>query len=101
MNISTIWKDGGKYPSFNLELASKEGAEAFLSIRGCRIVDGPKGQFVAYPSRKTEEGKYWNHVWANERFNEAVLEKALASMPKQNASPKPSKPSDDNDDIPF
>jgi DNA-binding cell septation regulator SpoVG len=92
MEISIEHKDG-KYPSFNVHLSSKAGADPFLTIRGCRIVDGSKGQFVSYPSRKQDDGKYWNHIWANDKFNAMVLEKATAGK-------KPSKSSDD-DDIPF
>lgn len=99
MNVSIEWHDG-KYPSFNVNLSSKEGADAFLSIKGCRIVDGSKGQFVSYPATKNEKtGKYWNHAWASEKFNAVVLEKALASMPKASA-PSGGGASVD-EDIPF
>jgi DNA-binding cell septation regulator SpoVG len=82
MNISIEHRDG-KFPSFNVSLASKEGAEPFLTIKGCRIVSGQKGEFVSYPSRKQDDGKYWNHVWGSEKFNAAVLEKAQAAQPKR------------------
>lgn len=74
----------GKYPSFNVNLCSSEGAEAFLSVKGCRIVEGSKGAFVSYPSRKLDSGKYWNHVWASDKFSDAVLKKA-----QEGAKPKP------------
>ena len=79
MNITVKWFDG-KYPSFNLMLASKEGAEPFLEIKGCRIVDGKSGPFVSYPSKKLDTGKYWNHVYGSEKFNAAVLAVARESM---------------------
>lgn len=86
---------------FNVNLSSKEGAEAFLSIKGCRIKDGQNGPFISYPSRKNENtGKWWNHVWGSEKFNAAVLAKAQETMQK------PAKargvPADDLDgDVPF
>lgn len=75
----TIEHHGGKFPSFNVSLASKEGAEPFLTIKGARIVDGQNGKFISWPARKDEKtGKFWNHVWANDKFAAAVLEKATA-----------------------
>ncbi len=66
MHIATVWKSDKQ---FNVEIAAKEGAEAFLSIRGCRIVSGKDGEFVSYPAQKNEStGKWWNHVWANDKF---------------------------------
>lgn len=67
----------GKYPSFNVNLASKEGAAPFLTIKGCRIIDGSKGQFVSWPATKNEKtGKYWQHCYASEPFTAAVIEEA-------------------------
>ena len=78
----------GKYPSFNIGLASGPNVEPFLSIKGCRIVDGSKGPFVSYPARKDDKtGKYWNHVWGSEKFNAAVLQKAQASQPVKPPAP--------------
>lgn len=81
MHISIEWF-AGKYPQFNVSLSSVEGREAFLVVKGCRIVDGSKGEFVSWPARKQEDGKYWNHVYASEAFNAAVLEKAKERQPK-------------------
>ena len=81
---------------FNISLASKEGAEPFLSIKRCRIVDGSKGRFVSYPAKKLESGKYWNHVYASDAFNAAVIEAYDA------AAPKPAKRAATADDeVPF
>lgn len=76
LHVQTVWKTEDQ---FNVELASKEGAEAFLSIRGCRIVNGSKGEFVSFPATKGNGGKWWNHVWANDKFAAAVLAKAKES----------------------
>lgn len=92
-----------KYPSFNIGLASKEGAEPFLEIKGCRLVEGSKGQFVSGPATKNQStGKYWQHTYFSEKFSAAVLAKVLETMPKK-ASGKTSggMSQDDSDDIPF
>jgi DNA-binding cell septation regulator SpoVG len=97
MNIDIEWHND----QFNVNLASKPGAEAFLSIKGCRIVNGAKGDFISYPARKNEQtGKYWNHVWASDAFNRAVLEKAQASAPKAPAKSRQAEEFDDSS-IPF
>ena len=100
MNVTITWHGD----NFNVELASKEGAEAFLSIKGCRLIDGQKGPFVSYPSRKNEQtGKWWSHVWGSEKFNAVVLSKAQATMPKQ--QPRQLRASsgsrEDSDAVPF
>lgn len=79
---------------FNVALSSAQGRQAFLVIKGCRIVEGQKGRFVSFPSRKLDSGKYWNHVYASEAFVAAVL-KAY-----DDSNPKPSATAHD-DDIPF
>lgn len=90
----TIEHNEGKYPSFNVNLHGKEGAEPFLVVKGCRIVDGPKGPFVSGPATKSATtGKYWNHTYFGEKFSAAVLEKAQANKPKRTGNP--------DDDIPF
>ena len=105
MHISIKWFDG-KYPSFNVSLHAKEGAEEFLTVKGCRIATGANGAFVSWPSTKNQDsGKYWNHVWANEKFAAAVLEKAQASQPKEQEPAKPTKGKpvvdDHEDDLDF
>ena len=101
MNVTIEWHGD----NFNVGLASKEGREPFLSIKGCRIVDGSKGAFVSYPAKKNEStGKYWNHVWASEDFNAVVLAKAQESRPQKAAKPAQSRSGGgggDDSDIPF
>lgn len=79
--------------NFNINLHGAPGAEPFLSIKGCRIVEGSKGPFISYPSRKQDNGKYWQHVYGGEKFNAAVLKKAQQEKP-------PARTGRD-DDIPF
>ena len=86
MEIRTIWQQG-QYPSFNLELASEAGRDAFLVLKGCQLKDGPNGPFVSVPSKKNEStGKYWNHAYLADKFAAIVLSKAQESQPQ--AAPK-------------
>ena len=86
----------GKYPSFNVSLHSAEGKPEFLTIKGCRIVSGSKGEFVSWPATKGNDGKYWPHVWANEKFAAVVLAKA-----QEQQRPKAKPAADDDMDVPF
>jgi hypothetical protein len=88
---------------FNIELASKDGAEAFLSVKGCRIVEGSKGPFVSYPATKNANtGKWWQHCWGSDAFNAVVLSKAQASMPSKAPARAPARSAQGDDDgIPF
>lgn len=97
MDVQTEWKDG-KYPSFNVAISSKAGNEPFIIIRGCKIIQGQKGEFISYPARKMEDGKYFNHVYGSDAFNKVVLEKAKASKPAERGG---SGFDDMESDIPF
>jgi DNA-binding cell septation regulator SpoVG len=95
MHVAVKWFND----NFNVILSSKEGADPFLEIKGCRMVNGSNGPFVSYPSKKNEQtGKYWNHVYGSEKFNAVVLEKAQASQQTQE---RPRMSRDGGDDIPF
>lgn len=80
MDIRIEWFQG-KYPQFNVALASSPDREPFIVVKGCRVVSGSNGEFVSWPATKKDDGKYWNHVYASDAFAGAVLEKAKASMP--------------------
>lgn len=108
----TIEHFSGQYPSFNVSLHSKPGNEAFISIKGCKIVNGQNGAFVSYPSRKNEQtGKYWNHVWGSENFNAEILRLAQEGAPpspppqrqapQQRSAPPASSGFDDMNEPPF
>lgn len=97
MHVSIEHHDG-KYPSFNVQLASEEGVEPFLIIKGCRIAQGSKGEFISWPSTKKDDGKYWNHCYATDKFNQHVLQCVHASKPPTKAKPAPS---NDDSDVPF
>lgn len=79
--------------SFNIALASKEGNEPFMVLKGCRIVDGSKGRFISVPSKKLDSGKYWTHAYISEQFQVAVLKAYDDSTPKPRRT--------DDSDIPF
>jgi hypothetical protein len=86
---------------FNVNIHSKEGADAFLSIKGCRIKDGANGPFLSYPANKNERtGKWWNHVWGSDKFNAVVLAKAQEGAPKA-ATSRQQVQQPVEDDIPF
>jgi len=84
---------------FNVNLHSKEGVDAFLSIKGARIVNGAKGEFVSWPATKNQStGKWWSHAYGSEKFNAVVLAKAMESKPAQG---RRSAPVHDDDGPPF
>lgn len=90
MQIEVEHKDG-KYPSFNLVLRTGPGKDPFMIVRGCRIVNGANGDFISYPSRKQDDGKYWNHVYGSKEFNDIVMSvanHAAAAKPKAAAQSK-------------
>jgi len=97
----TVQHFEGQYPSFNIMLHTAPGSVPFITIRGCRIVQGKDGPFISYPSRKGNDGKYWNHVVGGDKFNEAVLKKAQAASNHKPAPKRSSGFDDMDDDIPF
>ena len=87
---------------FKVQLSAKAGEDHFLAIKGCRIIDGTNGKFVSFPARKMDSGKYWTHVWANDKFQAAILKAHAASAEKpaaKKATKKAAEPEDS--DIPF
>lgn len=81
MKISVDWHQGER-PQFNVNLHASEGREPFLTIKGCRIVEGSKGAFISWPAKKLDSGKWWNHVFASESFMAAVLQEAAKAQPR-------------------
>jgi DNA-binding cell septation regulator SpoVG len=99
MKITLEMKDG-KWQSFNINLHSKEGADAFLVIRDCRMVEHQKGRFISFPAKKNEKtDKWWNHVWASDAFQESVKDIYDAMQPKPKIKTAPVE--DDLSDVPF
>ena len=89
----TVEHREGKYPSMNVSLASSEGKEPFITLKGVRIIEGSKGPFLSFPARKDDAGKYWPHIWATDAFQSAVIAEARKSQPK--------KPAENLDDAPW
>jgi DNA-binding cell septation regulator SpoVG len=103
MHVNVEWRDS-KYPSFNVNIATKEGRDPFLTIRGCKIISAANGEFVSFPARKMDDGKYFNHVWSSKEFNDHVLSLAMASQPKEQprvVSGLSASKVDDDSDVPF
>jgi DNA-binding cell septation regulator SpoVG len=102
MEINVEWRDG-KWPSFNLSLATKEGKDPFLVIKGCSIMKGKNGDFVKFPSKKLEDGTYFNYCFTSKEFSEVVLKKAQASFPERQADTptRRNAVADMDSDVPF
>jgi DNA-binding cell septation regulator SpoVG len=82
MKIDIQWIQSDR-PQFNLALATAEGKPHFLTVKGCRIIEGSKGKFISWPSTKNEKtDKWWQHVYVSEAFAEIVLAEALKTQPK-------------------
>lgn len=80
MHVSIRWFGD----QFNVFLHIRQELDEFLTIKGCRIVDGSKGPFVSWPATKSQNnGKWWSHVWASEKFAAHVLGLAQESRPAQ------------------
>jgi DNA-binding cell septation regulator SpoVG len=102
MEINVEWRDG-KWPTFNLSLATKEGKDPFIVIKGCGLMKGKNGEFVKFPSKKNEDNTYFNFIYASKDFGDVVLKKAKESFPERQADEPTRKNSviDMDSDIPF
>lgn len=102
----TIKHFDGERPQFNVMLHTAKGSEPFLEIKGCRIVNGTNGPFVSWPATKGNNGKYWNHVYAGEKFAAHVLALAQGGQARRPPPPRPAPRAssgfeDMADDVPF
>lgn len=96
MHITAQWFND----QFNFSLHSKEGSDAFLTVKGCRIVDGKEGPFVGFPATKNAKGEWWRHVWGSDAFQAALIKTANAAKPSQKAQSK-APMADMEDDVPW
>lgn len=48
-----------------------------ITIYGCRVIQGKNGDFVAFPQRKGNDGKYYSHVYLalTDEETQEILEK--------------------------
>lgn len=62
------FKDGGIVFDLNVD---------DITIYGCRIIQGKKGDFVAFPQSQGKDGRYYSHVYLalDEEETEEILEK--------------------------
>lgn len=62
------FKDGGIVFDLNVD---------DITIYGCRIIQGKKGDFIAFPQRQGKDGKYYSHVYIalTEEETQEILEK--------------------------
>ena len=80
MRFETPWFGN----QFNLEFYRAEETEPYCTIKGFRIVNGSKGEFVSPPATKSEKtGKWWSHAYLSDEFQAAVLKKAKASRDEE------------------
>ncbi len=79
---------------FNVALSSGEGKEAFLTIKGCRVKESDRGRFISFPARKLDSGRYWNHVYASDGFQAAILAELDKGQPKKQQRSR-------DEDVPF
>jgi len=91
MKITVEADAGSKFGHFHINLHSKDGAEPFLTIKNCKLIDRTDGgRFVSFPAKKIESsGKWWNYVWANEGFQEAVRAAWDATLGPNGKAPRP------------
>lgn len=48
-----------------------------VTIYGCKVVEGSKGDFISFPSHKGKDGKYYNHAWiklSDEKAKEIIVQ---------------------------
>lgn len=102
MEIRVTWRSE---KMFNFELATQDGGDAFLAVKGCKIIDGAKGKFVSGPSWKNDKGEWVNYTYMGPKFQEALIAKALAAKAPPKAAPKGAQGSGfddmDSEDIPW
>lgn len=56
-----------------------------ITVYGCRVASGPKGDFVSFPSRKGKDDKYYSIVYLRLTEDETgdILDKVSAALAEQ------------------
>lgn len=49
-----------------------------VTIYGCKVVEGSKGDFISFPSHKGKDGKYYNYAYV--KLSEADSQKIIAQV---------------------
>jgi hypothetical protein len=101
VKITATRREAGKWTFYDVMLASGEGKEPFLTIKDCKIVEGSKGQFVGFPSRKDGE-KWWPMVYGSDAFQVEVIRamNAVKTHDGRTLSERRPKPPVVDDDLP-
>ena len=97
MNVTIEWHRD----QFNVAVSSALGKDPFVTIVGCRIVNGSKGEFISPPATKGKNDKWWNHARFSDEFQSVVLKLAKESRPMEEVPESYGGGIDPNDDIPF
>lgn len=69
-----------------------------IELHGCSIKDGSKGKFVAVPSRKGNDGKWYPHFYLPHGVQKIII-KLMESEPDEPVGKDV--PGFDDDSIPF
>ena len=51
-----------------------------VTIYGCRVVEGSKGDFVSFPARKGSDDKYYSHAFY--KLSEAETKEIISQVEK-------------------
>lgn len=73
MKITAKMREAGKWTFYDVMLATSEGKEPFLTIKDCKMIEGSKGTFVGFPSRKDAQDKWWPMVYGSDEFQAAII----------------------------
>ncbi len=102
MKITATMRQAGKWTFYDVMVASAEGREPFITIKDCKLIEGSRGQFVGFPSRKDDKDKYWPMVYGSDGFQAEVIRAMNAAAPDtRTISERRPKPPVVDDDVPF
>jgi DNA-binding cell septation regulator SpoVG len=102
MKITVNMRESGQWTFYDVMIASKEGAEPFITVKDCKLVEGSKGPFVSFPARKDAKDKWWPMVYGSDAFQGAVIAEMRKAAPDtRTLSERRPKPPVVDDDIPF
>lgn len=75
------WNDGSVTFALNLQVATKR----WVTIYGCRIVEGKDGSFISFPSRKGGDGKYYSHAYLRltQEEQDEIIQAALEGLEEE------------------
>lgn len=102
MKITAERREAGKFTFYTVRIASEFGT---LELKDLKIIDGSKGRFVGFPSRKDDRDKWWPYMYADDSFQVELIKAMDAATPKPDtrthAERKAPTLAEMDDDIPF